>query len=468
MYRPALRLASPVVTVLSAAALAGCSALTSAPHVATGLVSHQLCSAAFVAGLDPEAFYAQAVHPVVAPAESLLHHRIDRDKGEVTATFAGGATSRAVYRGPLGCVVVQGEAPAAVKLDPLPLTPDLLPPIAGPQVVTPTDPALIAALDDSFAEPDKGPQRQTKAVVIVHDGRVIAERYAPGYGPDTPIMGWSMTKSVTNALLGILVRQGRLDMYKPAPVTAWSNPADAHHAITPDSLLRMASGLDMGQSLTGSWKDGFDPTARMEFAERDMAGFAERAPARWAPGAKWTYANGNTLLLSRIVRDKVGGDAASVYAFEHRELFDPLGMAHTTLELDSVGTPIGATHMWAPARDWARFGLLYLNDGVVSGQRILPEGWVDYSARLTPGSENYGYGAGFWTNRGASPATAWRVKAGMPPDSFVAQGSYGQATVIIPSAHLVIVRMGYAFTPRGDMAALARLVSKTVAAVKGT
>ena len=468
MHRLVRRLAPPLASLVGAATLGGCSGLITAPHVATGLVSHQLCSATFVAGLDPETFYAQAVHPVVAPAEGLLRHTIDRDKGEVTATFAGGATSRAVYRGSLGCVVIQGDAPAPAKLDNAPLAPDLLPPIAGPEVVTPTDPALIAALNDSFAEPENGPHRWTKAVVIVHDGRVIAERYAPGYGPDTPMTGWSMTKSVTNALLGILVRQGKLRMDQPAPVTAWSNPGDPHHAITPDSLLRMASGLDMGQSLTGQWTDAFDPTGRMVFAERDMAGFAERAPARWAPGAKWTYANGNTLLLSRIVRDKVGGDAASVYAFEHKELFDRLGMSHTTLEMDSVGTPIGASHMWAPARDWARFGLLYLNDGVVGGQRILPEGWVDYSARLTPGSENYGYGAGFWTNRGASPATHWRVKAGMPSDSFIAQGSYGQATVVIPSSHLVIVRMGYAFTPRGDMGALARLVSKTVAAVKGS
>ncbi len=467
MHPFARRLARAFAGPAGALALSGCSALTVAPHVATGLVSHQLCSAIFVAGLDPQAFYAQALHPVVAPAEGLLSHRIDRQKHEVITTFAGGAPSRAIYRGALGCLVVQGPAPAPAQVDTAPLAPRLLPAIAGQDVVTPSDPALTAALDHAFAEPDRGPPRWTKAVVIVRDGRVIAERYAPGYGPDTPIMGWSMTKSVTNALLGILVRQGRLNMDQPAPVAAWSDPRDPHHAITPDSLLRMTSGLDMGQSLTGQWTDAFDPTGRMVFAERDLAGFAERAKARWAPGTRWTYANGNTLLLSRIIRERAGGDAASVYAFAHRELFDKLGMDRVTLEMDSTGTPIGASHMWAPARDWARFGMLYLNNGMAGGERILPEGWVDYSARFTPGSEDYGYGAGFWTNRGDSAAARWRVAQGMPADSFMARGSYGQVIVVIPSSRLVIVRMGYAYTDRGDIVAIDRLVAETVAAVKG-
>ena len=142
----------------------------------------------------------------------------------------------------------------------------------------------------------------------------------------------------------------------------------------------------------------------MVFAKPDMAALPEAARVGAAPGAVWRYSNGNTLLLSRIVRDQVGGDAASVLRFAHAELFDKLGMGHVTLEFDAVGTPIGASHTWAPARDWARFGILYVNDGVVGGERILPAGWADYSARLTPGSEAFGYGAGFWTNRGDQAA----------------------------------------------------------------
>ena len=212
-----------------------------------------------------------------------------------------------------------------------------------------------------------------------------------------------MTKSVTNAMLGILVREGRLSMTGPAPIKAWSGPADPRHAIAIDDLLRMASGIDFGQSLSADWHSAFDPSAQMEFDAADEAGEAEKATLKFEPGTDWTYTNGNTLLLSRIIRDAAGGDADAVEQFLQRELLDKLGMAHATMEFDSVGTPIGSSHMWAPARDWARFGLLYLNDGVVGGARILPAGWVNYSARLTPHSETYGYGAGFWTNQ-AIPA----------------------------------------------------------------
>jgi CubicO group peptidase (beta-lactamase class C family) len=345
----------------------------------------------------------------------------------------------------------------------------VLPEIAGPAVVEPTQPALKEALDRAFRENPEPPFRQTKAVVVVHDGRVIAERYAPGYGPGTPLLGWSMTKSVTNALLAILVRQGKLDMQAPAPVAAWADPKDPRHAITPDNLLRMNSGLDIGQSLTANAGTAFDPSAYMVFGgERDMAAFAERAPLKAAPGTWWNYTNGNTLLLSRLIRDNAGGNAAGVLAFAHRELFDKLGMRHVTLEFDGAGTPIGASHMFASARDWAKFGLLYLDNGVLNGggaagERILPEGWVDYSASQTPGSGTYGYGSGFWTNRGGGEGAAWRIAHGMPADAFMARGSGGQYTIIVPSQRLVIVRLGPAFTDRDDMGTVAQLVADVIA-----
>jgi CubicO group peptidase (beta-lactamase class C family) len=455
-----------LVLALIGAPLGGCGSLRPdrALAVAPNLVSHQLCSAVFVAGLDPDAYYREALAPDLAIFGPLVRHDIDRSRRTVTATLAGGFESRAVYRGAEGCLVEQRPAgePAGVP----PRGPSRLPPIAGPQVVAPTDPALAAALDHAFAEPASGPKRLTKAVVIVRDGRIVAERYAPGYGPDTPLHGWSMTKSVTNALVGILVREGKLSVDGPAPVAEWSRTADPRHAISIDSLLRMTSGLDFGQSLQQTWETAFDPTTQMVFATPDMAAVAARAPLRSPPGAAWRYSNGNTLLLSRIVRDAVGGDAASVLDFAHRALFDKLGMAHPTLEFDAVGTPIGASHMWASARDWARFGMLYLDDGVVGGERILPPGWVDYSARLTPGSEAFGYGAGFWTNRGEQTAARLH-RPDMPSDSFMARGSLGQYIVIAPSARLVIVRLGVARTPGEDIEGVDRLTSEAIAALRG-
>ncbi|HEX4709054.1 serine hydrolase [Phenylobacterium sp.] len=446
------------IMLLALAPLGACSVIA----VPTNLVSHQVCSATFVSGVEPERFYREAVATDVKPVGFLIRHRVDRVRLEVTSSFAGLVHSRAVYRGQEGCLVLAGaRRPAApIVLDPT-AAPARLPPIGGPEVVVPSDPRLAAALDRAFAEPERPPHRSTKAVVILHDGRIVAERYAPGYGVETPITGWSMTKSVTNAMLGVLVRQGQLDMFKPAPVAAWAGPNDPRHAITPDNLLRMESGLDLGESENPSWKSAFDPSARMLFAQDDMAAFAERRKAVFPPGTHFAYADGSTMILSQILKEKAGGDAAGVLRFAHHEVFDKLGMSRVTWEFDAVGTPLGAGHLWAPARDWARLGMLYIDDGVVGGERILPVGWVDYSARVTPGSEAYGYGAGFWTNR--PNAKGVRIRPTLPADSFMARGNHGQALVIIPSAKLVIVRMGDAYTPYGDGLALTQLVRDALA-----
>ena len=444
--------------------LGGCDRVERAADVASGFVSHQLCSAAFVSGLEPEQYYREAIAPTLKPVGFLSNHAVDGQHHEVSASFAGIASARAFYRGTEGCLLETGDRPVPVVMPHVEPTPALLPAVAGPAIVEPTQPALRQALDKAFRENPEPPYRQTKAIVVVHDGHVIAERYAPGYGVDTPMLGWSMTKSVTNALLGVLVRQHKLDMNAPAPIAAWADAKDPRHAITPDNLLRMNSGLDIGQSMTASASTAFDPTAYMVFGgERDMAGFAERAPLKAAPGTWWNYTNGNTPLLSRMIRDNAGGTASGVLGFAHRELFDKLGMRHVTLEFDATGTPIGASHMFASARDWARFGLLYLNDGVAGSERILPESWVDYSASQTPGSGFYGYGAGFWTNRGGGEGATYRIAHGMPADAFMARGSGGQYTIIVPSHRLVIVRLGPAFTPRDDMDVVARLVADVIA-----
>lgn len=461
MYRPA----SAALLAAASTMLPGCGSLERASDVAAGYVSHGLCSAAFVSRIEPEQYYREAIAPVLGPAGFLAGHQVDRGGGQASASFAGLAQARAVDRGPLGCLVLHGEPPAAVAVPAHTPAPALLPEIAGPEIVQPAQPALKEALDRAFMENAAPPYRNTKAVVVVRDGRVIAERYAPGYGTDTQVMGWSATKSVTNALIGILVQQGRLSVGGPAPIAAWATSGDPRHAISIDNLLRMNSGLDIGNSLTARASTAFDPAAYMVFGTRDMAAFAEKAPLRAAPGTEWNYTDGNTLLLSKIIRDQAGGDAASVLAFARRALFDKLGMRHVTLEFDAMGTPIGASHMLASARDWARFGLLYLNDGNVGGERLLPVGWVDYSARATPGSETYGYAAGFWTNRGDGDGQRYRIARGIPADAFLARGASGQYIIVVPSQRLVVARFGSAFTPRDDMDVVARLVADVIAAM---
>ena len=204
--------------------------------------------------------------------------------------------------------------------------PALLPDIAGPSIVTAQNPALAAALDRAFAEPAQPPFRRTRAVVVVKDGRVIAERYADGVGIDTPLLGFSATKSVISALTGILVRKGALTLDQPAPVAAWQDPGDPRHAINVDQLLRHTAGLALGSSLQASLASALEPVNRMKFMEPDMAAYAESMPLATAPGSAWNYHDGNTIILAHLIRNAAGGRAGDVLQFARTELFAPLGM----------------------------------------------------------------------------------------------------------------------------------------------
>ena len=467
------KLASAIAGLGSAtAAVVGRDALARAASVPVHFASHQLCSATFVAGLDPAQFFAEAIKPKLGPAGGLIRYEIDRQRQEVRTSLARLVESRAVNDGPFGCRVLhpgrearffRGEnddqQPAAAAM----------PPLAGPEAVAPVNAKLDEALAHAFAESDSGPRRFTKAVVVLHRGRIVGERYADGVTPATPLIGWSMTKSVTNALLGILVRSGKLDMNAPAPIVEWAKVQDPRRSITPDQMLRMTSGIRCGQSIhTAGFFTIFDADAQMEYDMADQSGFAANAGLRADPGQEWRYTNGNFVLLSRIIRNLAGGDTNATRQFIARELFEPVGMQHATIEYDSTGIPLGTIHLWASARDWARFGQLYLRDGVTeSGRRILPEGWVDYSATLTPQSaDEYGYAAGFWTQRGNSAAARGRIAGGFPPDSFMAAGSQGQYAIVMPSHDLVIVRIGWSYTDNDDRVATERLVRETIAALQ--
>jgi CubicO group peptidase (beta-lactamase class C family) len=437
-------------------------------RIATGFVSYTMCAETFVSGIPAPEVYAETIRPVPAIAALgwALRHEVDVSRRQVRTTALGAFESRAAYHDGRGCIV-EGETEATDATVPrdiltLPGSPALLPEIAGPAPVAPINDELRAAVDAAFAEPDGPPYRWTKAVIIAHDGRIVAEKYAPGVGIDTPLLGYSATKSVVNALIGVLVREKRLSVGQPAPVAAWRDPADRRHAITIDHLLRMTSGLALGNSLEERHK-GWDPSARMLFIERDKAGFAESVALESAPGSAWNYADGNTVILSRIIRHAVGGHAEDVLRFARHELFDPLGMRTVTFPFDATGTPLGSSAMLASARDWARFGLLYLNDGVVGERRILPEGWVRYSSTPTPVAW-IGYGAGWWTNVGSSEGATRRRTRGMPPDSFFASGLLGQYVVVAPSARLVVVRLGVSHGPRGDIVGTSQLVADAIAA----
>jgi len=418
--------------------------------IATNSVSRSLCDAAFLSRVDPDRMFAQEQLPNMRSVGWALRYHVDREKQEVRSSLLGAYGARAAYREGLGCVLVHGDSPLS---EPAGFKPQPIPNAFAEAVVEPTDPALRAALDRAFAEPDPAQPRLTKGIVVLHDGKIIAERYAPGYGPDTPIWGHSLSKSITNALIGILVEQGKLRVDQLAPVPAWAPVNDPHHAITIDQLLRMDSGLPFDET------DGpVNPMSRMFFLENDMARYAATVPLVHPPGTAWAYSNLGYVLLARIAADAAGdGGAVDAERFVRDQLFAPLGMRNAVFETDLAGTLVGSSHVYASARDFARFGQLYLDDGVVNGRRMLPEGWVAYSHSQTLKT---GYGAGFWTNlvnEGSVPV--WDAPWGIPQapkDMFYARGAMGQYIVIVPSERLVIARLGISLhggTGIGDLTA---------------
>jgi len=428
-------------------------------QVASGLTAHHLCASTFTAGLDPQATAEELVKPMLPGfVGPLLRYRVDRASKTVEASVAGLAPVRAVFTSGYGCRLqldpkFQGPAPA---------TPRAASPadaFAPATAVTTEDPGINAALSREFTEQPSQQPRFVKAIIIVKDGRVVAERYAPGFTLDTPLLSYSVAKSFSNALLGILVRQGRLQIEQRIGAPEWSNPDDPRRAVVVDDLLRMDSGIDAPES--GS---GFDPASQMLYAKDDMAAFAASFPLRVPPRTDWEYTSANTLILDRLLGATVGGGASGMRAFADKELCAPLHMDHVTMEFDGVGTFVGSAHVYATARDYARFGQLYLDDGIgPDGQRILPEGWVAYSRRSTLGSP---YGAGFWTNDGPSASAARRVAQGFPKDGFFASGNRGQRIYIVPSQHLIVARFGYSPEPGFGISEDLQLIDAAIAAFR--
>jgi len=388
-------------------------------RVASAFISQTLCSATFVSGLDADRVYATTLRPMghLDLLNAVLRFDVDTTGGAVTTSVAGLFRSRAIHREGAGCVLVHGDPPPRIWMEPQ--TPAA--PIPA-HTVEPSNERIRSVLDRAFSRADLA----TTAVVVMHGDSVIAEQYAPGYGVMTRLQGWSLKKSVVNALVGILVGQGRLVLHERAPVPAWDRDGDARRGITIDHLLRMTSGLALAET-----NSGFDPVSHMLFLERDMAAFAERAALEAVPGSQWRYSTGNTAILARLIRDVLGGRAEDIARFAREALFDPLGMSTALIEFDATGAP---TAMYASARDWARFGRLFATDGAMNGRRILPEGWVTYSTSPTLQS---GYGAGWWLG-----GPAWRPDWRLPADAFYAAGHLHQKILVIPSARLVIARFG--------------------------
>ncbi len=296
---------------------------------------------------------------------------------------------------------------------------------------------LAVAVDEMFNEPNPWHKRNTRAVLVLHQGEIIAERYAPGFGPDQPLAAWSVTKSFFHALYGIAVRDGKLKMSDPAPVPAWQG--DERAAITLDMLMRMSSGINFTEV-------DYTPPAQltdMIFAHPGAAEYFMALPQAYPSDTHWAYGSGTTNLLSWVLRQKYGDEA--YYELPYKELFTKIGMRSAYLEADATGTYVGSSFLFATARDYARFGLLYQNDGIWQGERILPEGWADYAMTATPTAPRNNYGAHWWRPTLDDRAAAKARGITLPDDVFNASGFEGQKIVVIPSMQIVIVRLGVCY-----------------------
>lgn len=418
-----------IIFVLIVLIIAGATAFLASPvnriylPTATGISAKQVCSLHFVSGLSPARARALYIDPLLEPALPVLRLSVDEERRQARASLIGLYARTAVFRPGLGCSLVHEESKFERSLA-LPESGSFQPLIENAEHRRAhfDEAALSSALDTAFAEPVGG-GRNTLAVVVLHQGRLVAERYAEEIDPATPLHGWSMTKSVIAALAGAMVHRGQARLDQPGLFDA-----EGREDIKLEHLLRMTSGLAMEER-----SDGFDPNSDMLFTEGDMAGWAARRERLHEPGAHWAYMSGNTVLAARALQNELGDTLPAQIAGLREILFDPLDVHSAVMEVDQRGTFQGSSYMYASAHDWAKLAQLFLQDGIWKGERILAEGWVDAVTRSNTGARENAYGMGFWLGHPADEA---------PPGVYYMSGFQGQYAIVVPSHDLVVVRLG--------------------------
>jgi CubicO group peptidase (beta-lactamase class C family) len=426
---------------------AGYFIMTHIAPIGSAYAAKRMCSCVFVSHRDATSVLQEELKPYW-----YIHLDINHGRKTVTGSILGWATRTAIFRDGLGCTLAVGISEEKLKEQAIGFKPahtsrknllwpdgDIIKKTPLPESVD--EQKLNNAMDWAFYDPDPAKPRRTRAVIVVYQGSIIAERYAAGFTKKTPQLGWSMTKSVMNALAGILIKEGKLKVetpVTPAPVMEWRSAGDPRCAITFNQLMCMSSGLEFSED----YKDPTSDVVRMLFAEADAGAYAASKPLEVSPDSRWQYSSGTANIISRILRQSVKGSLSDYFNFPRQALFNKIGMTSAVIEPDPSGTFVGSSFMYAAARDWARFGLFCLNDGVWNKKRILPEGWMKYSTTPAPRAPQGKYGAQFWVNAGSpgNPKDRWMPK--VPPDMYSLCGFEGQYVSVIPSKKLVIVRLG--------------------------
>jgi CubicO group peptidase (beta-lactamase class C family) len=401
-----------------------------------------LCSAVFVSGRDPaEARRNVSAYFLGNKLDSITAYRVDQGRKKVSLTLADRITREAKFYGDQGCVIHQ-PGKDSVYFTPTRVTTKLgdaskMPWPMGDVLPTTPLPADVDmakvrdAVDSAFANP----AGLTAAFVVVHRGRIIAERYDNGANKDMQLESWSMGKSITGALVGILVHQGAFKWDDFAPVPEWhKTPNDPRAKIRIVDLMRMSSGLRFSrgspEDIPGYHDHDLGYTGAINSFE-----FVTTRPLQFEPNTFGRYRNTDPLTLGFIVQQELKKRGENYFTWPQRALFDKIGIRKQMLEPDPYGGFLLSGYDYGTGRNWARIGMLFLNDGVFNGERLLPEGWTKFVSTPAPAWKDSTYGAMVWVNaRGG-----WSA----PKDAFAFRGAGGQETVVIPSREMVVVRMGH-------------------------
>lgn len=439
------RIVAVLLVVVVAALVGGYFYARPLLNTGTGYAAHNSCAVTLVADRDdPDADLPD--NPLVPFLTGYVNEAGGSSTSQILFTLS---TQKAWYTRGFGCTLATdrpnlGEATKVVA-DTNPLS-EAPAPEPDPQV----DEAIARAFGDDRSTA-AAQTLGTRGIVVLRDGQLIGERYAEGFDAQTPQLGWSMGKSVTSLLLGRMVLQQRIAVDDKGLRADWT---DGREDITVDQLLRMTSGL--------TWEETYalgTPITQMLYAEPDMAGYAASQPLAHQPGTYQQYSSGSTNILCGVLTDLADAPDADL---PREQLFAPLGLTSAVWEPDASGTPVCSSYLWATPRDWATIGEFALRDGVWAGERLLPEGWMKQTTTATPvaRSEEKGYAGGWWVNRQADGSL---VDEALPEDAFWASGHDGQRLYVVPSAGLVVARLGFSPEVESEDLRTSQLVADLVA-----
>ena len=416
-------------------------------HHQTAGFAKILCSGVFITGLDA-ADAAANVGGFISPFDERRHvvdTVVDYEQERVALTLPDGVTRTAKRYENQGCVA-HGIGEDSVHFVPTTVERNLPPAATTPWPMGDvlSDAPLPSEIDMEKVEEALdigfGPaEARTLGLVVTYKGRILGERYGEGIDIHTPLESWSMTKSLTGTLMGVLIEQGTYELWQPAPVPEWQEPGDPRQEIRIGDIMRMSSGIKINAPSDPDYdRDIYADHYYLYTATSNSYEWAATRPQEWPPNTIGRYRNTDPVLTSYLIRLGVEGRGQDYHSFPQHDLFDKIGIRDGLIETDPQGNFLGQGLAFMPARDWVRLGNLYLQDGVWDGERILPEGYVEYASTLAPtwvsdGRLQYG-GAFFWVNGQGSQ--------GLPESAYSMRGAGGQSTTIIPTHDLVVVRLG--------------------------